>query len=114
MSRGPGRLQRAVLDVLAGTRHEQAHTAVDDDIEAVFGPHVHRPKPLQQPGEYTTADVCSALSDEWWWDETFTRQVRRALDRLHATGCIDKRLVPNLPHYRDSLRTMWRLVDDEG
>lgn len=106
MSRGPGRLQRAVLFVL---EHDS---------------------PSGGP-EWTTSDVCLCLSGVstlpmsdpdpiavalaeqgehgWWWDEVLDRQVRRALDRLHVVGRIEKRLVPN-EQYKRATVALWRLV----
>lgn len=76
MSRGPGRLQRRILDVLAAL----------------------------PPGEAArTREVAYRLgdewqvSDEWWLRGTFERQCRRALDRLHVLGRVEKRIHPHQP-----------------
>lgn len=81
MSRGPGRLQRRILEVLAE---------------------------VPEGGHLRTSSVVYELAEEWgkewgggeYWDEyrrtqAFARQVRRALDSLHAAGRVGKELHEN-------------------
>ena len=88
MSRGPGRLQRRILDVLA-------QVPPDERVR--------------------TAAMAEHLADEWGKGNdladllTFERQVRRALDSLHATGRVEKDARPN-PYRPRSVISWWRLA----
>lgn len=92
MSRGPGRLQRAILEVL--TQDEWS----------------------------TTIDVCQAIADSWPMDNprrpsdsTIYRQAHRALDRLSDVGLVEKSWAIVRPDWDYDLR-LWRRAanDDEA
>src|SRR3954451_15645799 len=96
VSRGPGRLQRELLVLLAD----------DNERDHWWFAGVRR-----KPDEWTTTHLCSAYNrahPEWWWDETVERQVRRSLDALHRVGLVEKRVIEHGVYNRVGSVALWR------
>ena len=118
MSRGPGRVQRAILVELArpdlrGYEKPCTYRLPEDADDGWVSPGIRR-LGVQRVGELTAHQIAGRLSDAgWWWGENLDRQVRRALDRLTAAALVEKRLVENYPHYPDATRALWWLAGTE-
>lgn len=66
----------------------------------------------REDNEWTTSDLCSAYNrthEDWWWDETATRQVRRALDALHRVGRVNKRIIEHGTYNGTGSLSLWSL-----
>lgn len=111
-------MQRVLLASLAHDvpkrRHLRADQGHDEWTTSDLAAVLSGPLPAGwAPSRYD--DVRDALAETtgevawWWWDDVLERQVRRALDRLHAVGRVEKRLVANRPHYPHATVALWRL-----
>ena len=99
-------MQREILDVLATVAPLPPSPVRWASRRAVCHGRVE----TQADDELTTHHVCAELSARGWlWDAVLVRQVRRALDGLHRTGQVAKRLTANEPYYPKAQRALWRL-----
>lgn len=131
MSKGPGRLQRAILFVLEHPYEEEWENIPLHRLNALG------PKEATETTEWTTEDIAAVLSNkvlysrnldgtqrgelarklrergESGWDNTdiFVRQVRRALDSLCAAGLVSKELDMHHLYGRNTQVALWSLVE---
>lgn len=94
MSRGPGRTQRVILDVLAKhATDDAAHTAFRKEWGCATG---------ELPTWFIAVAVNGRGAD--------LRQIRRALESLERRGLVTKRLVNHDDYKGGGVRAQWRLA----
>lgn len=101
MSRGPGRLQRDILDIL------------DQGGEWRWG----AVRTIKRGVPCRTDPIIVALHVGYGWDwanDWFDRQVRRALTSLERQGLVTSTLIPNMPHYPHKTVRLWTIACTSG